>query len=459
MAEARRHLGAGAALSVIVQGGPLLAGATLSIVLARTIGPSANGRFALLGTLVGLVSLLASLSLNAGIVYEVSRRRWSVRSAFRTSYEMGLALGLAGICAGVAFFALTHGSVYKGIPFWLALVALATLPPLLAYGYADSVLLGRERYEGYAFLELSHSATFLLVGVGLALAFGVSGAIAALPAAAFVGAVVGVVLLRRESRRDAVVDRAGALGRAVRFGLQSWGANLLQQINYRFDVLILGAFASTRDVGVYAVALTISSTAWILPQALQTVLFPRVAGLHEATLSGELSVGESDASLAKAVRHGVILTIPAGLVISVLLLVGVPLAYGPRFHETTLLGFVILPGTLMLGVGKILSSAVAGKGYPRYTLYSAAISTPLTCALYFGLIPFYRAWGGAIGSSISYGVTAFLALFFFKRISSIPMAQLFIPRLDDLTDYQELVHSAHAAQRARLARRSDQHPK
>ena len=439
MAEARRHLGAGAALSVIVQGGPLLAGATLSIVLARTIGPSANGRFALLGTLVGLVSLLASLSLNAGIVYEVSRRRWSVRSAFRTSYEMGLALGLAGMCAGVAFFALTHGSVYRGIPFWLALVALATLPPLLAYGYADSVLLGRERYEGYAFLELSHSATFLLVGVVLALAFGVSGAIAALPAAAFVGAVVGVILLRRESRRDAVVDRAGALGRAVRFGLQSWGANLLQQINYRFDVLILGAFATTRDVGVYAVALTISSTSWILPQALQTVLFPRVASLHEATIAGEITAKESDAGLAKAIRHAVLLSVPAVLLTSIVLLIGVPLVYGSKFQETIWLGFVLLPGTLMLGVGKVLTSALAGRGRPTYLLYSGAISVPITLALYFGLIPTFHAWGAAIGSSISYASTSLIWLSFFRRVTGINARTAFVPRTEDLVDYVSLI--------------------
>lgn len=53
MSAPRRHLGAGAALSVAAQGGPLLAGAVLSIVLARTIGPSGNGRYVPLLTLSG----------------------------------------------------------------------------------------------------------------------------------------------------------------------------------------------------------------------------------------------------------------------------------------------------------------------------------------------------------------------------------------------------------------------
>ena len=69
MSRPRRHLGAGAALSVVAQGGPLLAAGVLSIVLARTIGPSGNGRYVLLVTLVGITSMVVSLGLHAGITY------------------------------------------------------------------------------------------------------------------------------------------------------------------------------------------------------------------------------------------------------------------------------------------------------------------------------------------------------------------------------------------------------
>src|SRR5205823_3535719 len=216
----------------------------------------------------------------------------------------------------LAVFLLLHDSVFHGISTSLAVVALASLPPVLAYQFADSILLARERYEGYAALELSHSATLLVIGAGLAVPFGLSGAVVGLPAAALIGSTVGVLLLVPELGRDSVVDRPGLLRRALRFGLQSWGANLLQQINYRFDVLILAAYASTRDVGVYSVALTLTAVAWVLPQALQTVLFPRVASLDEATIAGEISAEESDAALSKAIRHGVLLTLPTAVVIS-----------------------------------------------------------------------------------------------------------------------------------------------
>jgi O-antigen/teichoic acid export membrane protein len=351
---------------------------------------------------------------------------------------VALLLGLVAAGVGLAVFAITQHSVFRGISIWVAVLALSSLPPVLAYQFADVILLARERYEGYAALELSHSVTLLIVGVGLTLPIGLTGAVTGLPVAAAVAALAGGILLTRAAKTDAVVDRAHALARALRFGLQSWGANLLQQINYRFDVLILGGFAGARDVGVYSVALTLTAIAWVFPQSLGMVLFPRTARLDESTLMGEVTLEESDAALAKSVRHGVLLILPETVLISVLLLVAVPVLYGGKFADTTGLGFVLLPGVLLLGIGKILSSATSGRGHPRYALYSTLLSVPLTLALYFGLIPAFDAWGAAAASSISYGSTALLMAIFFRRVTRIGIREAFIPRGEDLADYTDL---------------------
>src|SRR4029453_12348459 len=110
-----------------------------------------------------------------------------------------------------------HDSVFHSIRTSLAVVALASLPPVIAYQFADSILLARERYEGYAALELSHSATLLVIGAGLALIFGLSGAVVGLPAAAVIGAGVGILMLIPEARRAKTVDQVGRLPQALRF--------------------------------------------------------------------------------------------------------------------------------------------------------------------------------------------------------------------------------------------------
>ena len=62
----RRHLAGGAALSVLADVAPLVSAGVLSIVLARVIGPSGNGEFALLITLASFTVLVFSLGLSPG---------------------------------------------------------------------------------------------------------------------------------------------------------------------------------------------------------------------------------------------------------------------------------------------------------------------------------------------------------------------------------------------------------
>jgi O-antigen/teichoic acid export membrane protein len=448
----RRHLAGGAALSVIADVGPLVAAGVLSVVLARAIGPSGNGEFALLITLASFMVLLFSLGLSTGLTYEVSRGRWSARSAFVESYGVAAVLGLIGGAAGFGFYELTRHSIFDSVESSLAVVALATVPALMASQFATAILLGRDRYEGYMSLQLTSAAILLVGAAGLAVAFELAGAVAGFAASAVITAAVGALLL---SRRDPGPEQAapgGRLREAFRFGLLAWGGNLLQQLNYRFDVLILGAYAAAADVGVYSVALTLTSVAWVLPHGLQMVIFPRTASLDAATDSGELSKADSDAAVTRGVRHSVLLLVPAGLIVAALLGI-VPLVYGSSFDQTVGLGFVLLPGVLALGVGKVLASVVAGRGGVRYNLYTAAVVAAVTLALYFTLIPAYHGWGAATASSISYLASAVISAVFFKRVLGIPLTTALIPTSADLRNYPEALDALRAHLRSRRVRR------
>ena len=448
----RRHLAGGAALSVVADVGPLVAAGVLSVVLARVIGPSGNGEFALLITLASFMVLLFSLGLSTGLTYEVSRGRWSAHRAFVESYRVAAALGLIGGAAGFGFYELTRHSVFDSVESSLAVVALATIPALMASQFATAILLGRDRYEGYMSLQLTNSAVLLVGAAGLAIAFELAGAVVGFAAAALITAAVGALLL---SRRDSAAEQppsGGRLREAFRFGLLAWGGNLLQQLNYRFDVLILGAYATTADVGVYSVALTLTGVAWVLPHGLQMVIFPRTASLDAATDSGELSQAESDAAVTRGVRHSVLLLVPAGLIVAALLGI-VPLIYGSSFDQTVGLGFVLLPGVLALGVGKVLASVVAGRGGVRYNLYNSAVVAAVTLALYFTLIPAYHDWGAAIASSISYLASAVISAVFFRRVLDIPLSAALIPTTADLRNYPEALDALRAHLRSRRVRR------
>jgi len=450
----RRHLALGASFSLLAQLGPMGALAILSIVVGRMFGPAGNGELSLLTATLEITTMIAGLGLMGGITYYVSHGRWSARKAGRDTLRAAGALGVAGAAGALIVYAITRDDALSGVSGGLFLISVAAVPFMLTWQFVGAIALGRERYEPYAAFQVLQAFTLLVVGVALAFPLDLEGVVIGLLASHVAGALFAVYWIARYSHSDVDraargrpgIDEGGELRKAVSFGLRSWSANLMQVLNYRLDLFILGAIAGNAELGVYAVALAVTGLGWLLPSALEVVLFPRTATLDAAVRSGELGGEQSDAPVISAVHHTVLLLVPT-------LIVGVPLLYGPRFDDTVVLGLILIPGVLGLGLAKVLSAVFTGRGFPQYALYATLIAVPITIGLYFALIPPLEATGAAIASCASYLLTTGLSMVFFKRATAIPLRRALVPGRRDLADYGDAWRRIRALVAARRSAR------
>ncbi|MFN2616584.1 MAG: oligosaccharide flippase family protein [Thermoleophilaceae bacterium] len=451
----RRHLGLGALSSAAAQVLGMAATFVLSVVIARRLGPSGNGTYALAANLFEIALVLSTVGLATGVIYLVSRGDWPVRAALKQTQAAALVLGAIGGAGAAAFYLLTRHNVLEGLSPTAALLVLAALPFGIGWGVSSKIALGRERYELYATTSVVQPAAALVLGGVLLFPFGVTGALtgyalghvlAALLTAYWVRGLVDDPSARSAPRRQ--------LRTAAAFGAKSWGAELFQLLNYRLDLFILSAYASRSDVGVYAVALSLTAVGWVLPAALQTVVFPRTAGLDAEVTRANLPRESSDTAVARASRHTVLLLGPTALGLALLVAIVVPVFYGPRFTDATLLGFVLIPGVVLLGVGKVLNAATLGRGFPIYSFYTMLVALPLTVAMYLLLIPPLHAYGAALASTVSYSLTAVMSLLFFGRATGVAWRAALVPTRADARDLVEAMRAARSAAMARLPRRS-----
>lgn len=437
IAPPRRHLGLGAVASLIVQIAPLVAVTTVSVVVARRLGPDGTGTIGLISALLDALVAIFGFGLTVGVTYLVSRREWSVRDAFRETQVAALALGALGVAAALGFYALARGDVFAGISAFSILIGIGHLPFMLGRGFVGAMALARERYEAYAALELVRTAVLVVVAITLTFLLGVNGALLGFAAASLAAYAAAA---RWAVRYVRVADAGSPAGQrrlrdAAAFGSKAWGASLLQLINYRLDLFLLSAFASRAEVGRYSVALSVTALAWVLPAALETVILPRTADLHAAQWRGEIAADDSDRATARALRHSVVLLFPATLIVLVLVLGAVPLLYGPEFTRSIWFGLVLIPGVVGLSLGKSVSAVITGRGRPQYALWTTLITVPLTIALYIALIPPLGAFGAALGSTISYLTSTGLALMWFKRTTHISLRVALVPSRAELRDY------------------------
>jgi O-antigen/teichoic acid export membrane protein len=445
----RRNLAAGMAISSMAQVAVLVFSTLTSIALARLLGPGGTGRVALVLTLITILAMVFGLGLRQGIIYLVSSRRWGYADVVRDSRMAAAALGCGGALVGFGLYELTGDSLLKGLSLPMALAALAALPFAISLTFSAAIALATERWEAFGLMTVLAPAATLVLAVGLALPFETTGAIFGVAAAnVLAGLVAGYLLVRRgagPTRAGPAEERVDQpLRAALTFGSRAWVAILLQFLNYRIDLFLVNAYVSTSSAGVYSVAVTVMAIGWLLPDAIQTALFSRTAELARAAELDPKERSASDETDARGIRHTVILMLPIAALLAVLMLVAVPLLYGPEFEESVGLGLLLLPGVVILSVGKVMLTVVTGRGFPHYYMYVSLITAPVSIGLYLALIPSLDEQGAAVASSLSYLLTTLLAVVAFRRATGLALGRVLVPRRSDLTDY---VHAGRQLRR------------
>ncbi len=429
-------------------------GAAATILVARLLGPAGTGGYAIAQTLILMLILASTLGVEHGITYYVSSGQWDARAAYRSAQVVALCSGLAGALLGTAA-RIAVPSAFAGLSLALTALAAFSLPFALSWFYATYVALAVDRYEAYA-LGPAIQSTLALVLVGaLTAIFGLSGAVVGYVLAHVITAVAYLrrsgQMFARPADRLSATPGPGKLRRAIHFGIKGYAANALQFLNYRLDLFILAGVAGAAQTGQYAIAVAVTSVVWLLPQSLSDVLFPRVAKLSANTLE---DVEEQRAfAETKSLRHTVIVVVLSSALVALALQLLVVPVYGAAFQPAVDIGFILLPGVALIGIGGTLSATIVGRGRPGYSLIAAVIVTPVTIALYLIMIPSLHATGAALASTISYTASFLLAALFYRRATGHSLARRLVPTRSELGDYRALAPAVHRWLAGVLARR------
>ena len=160
--------------------------------------------------------------------------------------------------------------------------------------------------------------------------------------------------------------------------------NISQLLNHRLDQFLMVPLVSRRQLGLYAVAVTVSGLAGMVAHAMSTVLYPKFA-------AGE------DLGIARSLRRGLFavtsIAIEAVIVSPVL---GRPIAFGMAFRDAVPMLLILLAASIPLAGVTILSAMfMAGK-----RILAAGMSEIAALAFTVaGLLLLLRPLGG-IGAAI-----------------------------------------------------------
>ena len=403
-----------------------------SFLLAGMLLPEGRGQYALLVLVPGMLNAVGQLGLPSAMSFFAGR---GVRIDQLQRLGLLLTLALSAVLVGgtILILPLLERSVLRPVPADLVLVSLAALPFQFATAFAGSTLIGRQRLRNYNLIVVAQSA-LMLVGVIVlvgGLDLGVAGALASYVAVAVIAAVATAWELRRAVRDEGTAGPSVNFGGFVGYGLKIYPASVAGYFSYRADILVLGAMlGDAAAIGLYTFAVSLAELAFMVPDSVSTVFYPRVAGMERRS---------ADALAPQVSRFTLLVTALAVLALLPTAWVATHVVL-PSYAGSMAAFLVLLPGIVALSVSKVLAGYIGGLGLPLMVARASIANVVVNLAANVLLIPVLGIIGAALASLISYVLHATLLTVIASRIGGGRPLEYVVPTSAEVRRLIDGVH-------------------
>lgn len=404
LASLRQRLTGESARDVATTAGTNL-GATLltsvgGIFLARNLGATDRGGLVTVLLWPTAIGSLASLGITQATCYWVSRRRAQGAAIVATATRAAVLTGLAVAVVGLAVAPLIGRT--ESVTGLLRLV-LVLSPVFIAAGVWMSALQAVD-IAAWNRARMVQPVVYSLGVLGLALAQRLT--LSSATAAYGCSILLQAWNARTQAGRSVVGTEPRPphlLSTLYRYGVRVWASTVPRLVNVRLDQLALSVLPAVAlsDVGVYAVAASLSWLALPAATAFGSVAFPAVA---KATSEPAIRRIERVSLLGSAGAAAVTLSVASAAAPFV-----VPRLFGSDFEGAVVCLWLLAPGTVFLAMNSVLADLLQGRGRPLSTSAGEATGAVLTVVLLVTLTPRYGIKGAAVASSVAYaGATTVL---------------------------------------------------
>jgi O-antigen/teichoic acid export membrane protein len=388
------------------------------VLLARTLGPGGRGELAAAMLWPGLFAVVGSLGVGEATTYYAARATSTPGSLVGSVLVLGgvqsAVLG-AGAAVVIDYVLAGHGPDAHAA----ARAYLAYVPLFFAFAYLMSVLGGLRRYAAYHALRVVAIALSALGLVALAAtgALTVRNAVLAYLAANMV-TVLGVVVALRPWRMTLCVER-GLIRNLLAFGTRSHGGSVAALLNERLDQLLMSVFLPPASLGLYVVAVTLTSVTGLVGASTTAVALPAVAS------------ASSEVERATEARRMVGVTLLASTAVTVPVIVVVPLLieffFGHAYAAAAGPGRVLLVAAVAFSTGRVLGAVLRALGHPLEAGLAELLALVATLLGMAVLLPTLGLMGAALTSLVAYVLSASWMAVRVAGVLRIPSASLLLP--------------------------------
>jgi len=400
--------------------GPLTA-MVVSPILARSLGVDGRGVYAALTMAILMLGIVGTLGVQDGLAYAIAQRGLGARPAFRYLWSTLPMASVATMAAagaiGFLLFRDEPGGVLKSF-----LILTLALPLQIAYNMAIGIATGSADVRGLNGARVAPTIVRAVVVVTLCLVTTVSPLTAA--TVLILSASVGVAWIRIRCRHDVnvVPGPAPDFPRAamLRFSMTAFPGVLASVSTARLDQIIGLPLIGARQLGLYAVAVSLAE----LPMVIGTAARSALLGMKAQSV-----IGAEGQQLIRRVTGTVAV---AAIVMALATWLLVPTIFGRDFTGVVLPALVLFGATIVYTVASCLSAALLALGNPSGQSRALLVGATASVGSLVGLRSF-GATGASFASAFGYLVTAIMCFTVLRRDHGFSLRGTVLPNRADVT--------------------------
>jgi O-antigen/teichoic acid export membrane protein len=397
------------------------------IILARALGPSGRGVYAMVFLVPNMITTFIGLGTASSLIYLLGKKKYALGQIVGYAILMALALGFIGIAVFWIIYPIIRPSLKDVSPGFLVL-SVTCIPFMLLNNYFSGILLSLGKAIAYNIIKIFETMT-MLVGMLAAWFFMDLKIIHVVWITVFTTIIIALIYLIQIYKHTKLqIYWSKSLFRdSLTFGLKMYLNGMLASLNYRVDMFIMGYLLGATEIGYYIIAVGWSEMLWMLTNSLAVVFFPRISN---STLD------EANYFTPLVCRNLLLISFPVAVGLSIGSTILGPLLYGQKFAASIVPMYWIMPGIWIFSIVKILSSDLSGRGKPELNLIPLGIATIANIPLNFLLVPILGVNGASLSSTLSYTISSIIIMVIFTKVSGVSIRKVIIPQGSDWQLYR-----------------------
>ncbi len=392
------------------------------VITARLLAPQGRGELASIIMWPAFLGGLMSMGIPTSLIYQMRNGAAQFDEFVGTALVLGLINGaIAAVIGVIGLPYFLHGYPPHVLYFarWAVLTApLVTLSVILAT--TAQAAQNFARFNKFRLLPSVVILTVLLLLAAFRVLTPATAALAyivsSLPAVVWNGLWVKRVF---NLRFDNIPHYAGIL---LNYGFRVWGMDLIGGIGDQVDRILVVAFLSPRDMGLYVVALSSARLFSIVPASLSSVMTPKIIKLGPE-LGAPL--------LVRTARIAFMAMLAAALPLGLLSKYALTFVYGHKFIAAVPVFRVLLAEAVIGGFTWLLVQGFSSLGKPGRATIQQMVGLSASIPLLLILVPRFGINGACFALLGATTLRSVFAIASYKLLFGENLRH-FIPRFSDI---------------------------